>query len=138
MDWGEEPPKKENINSNSGAFASSGVQYDANATQKASAQEFGWAERTPIDYASAQSKEPAQAFFHSEEKYEYGGDYGDVGPRVPDLEAKLFNTKYRVEAGDMLNHLMSFNVIVEGSEMVKRVESVSIILSLTPEIKTVY
>jgi ATP-dependent RNA helicase DDX3X len=100
------------------------VQSSGDAT-KINPQDHGWGERSAIDYTLAMSVDPVQEDTNTTAKYEYNGDIGDIGPAAPELEATLFNTKFRVKAGEQIQHLMDFDVIVEGTEMVKRVEKVS-------------
>ena len=45
---------------------------------------------------------------------EWKDEYGDLGPEVPELEDKLFNTDFRNRQGDFLNNLEAFEVQVEG------------------------
>ncbi|KAI9866683.1 MAG: hypothetical protein M1823_009158, partial [Watsoniomyces obsoletus] len=68
-------------------------------------RQAGWAEKQPFDYDSAMAKpsdvaKPADAseapaaeggeevpgWAHNAAKYEWSQDYGDVGPKIPELE----------------------------------------------------
>ncbi len=101
----------------------------------AKAREKGWVEPQKYDY-SIYNKQEADAgtdtvqsrqheWASSAGKYEWNDEYGDVGPRVPELEHQLFNDDLRMKRGENFN-AFQFQVLVEGPvkpEPVMRVSS---------------
>jgi len=89
----------------------------------AKAREHKWVEPQKYDYsiynkqAADTNTDTAQSRQHewasSAGKYEWNDEYGDVGPRVPELEKQLFNNELRMKHGDNFN-AFQFQVLVEG------------------------
>ena len=74
-----------------------------NEDAHALAREKGWAEPQGFDYMmynaegkARQEAEEAQGldWQHSQPKYEWQEDYGEVGPAVPELEQILFRSEF--------------------------------------------
>jgi ATP-dependent RNA helicase DDX3X len=89
----------------------------------AKARGHKWVEPQKYDY-SIYNKQVADAgtdtsqsrqheWASSAGKYEWNDEYGDVGPRVPELEKQLFNDELRMRHGDNFN-AFQFQVLVEG------------------------
>ena len=49
-------------------------------------------------------------------KYEWSDEYGDVGPRNPELEKMLFEGEYIQRSGVQFEHLTGIKVTVEGED----------------------
>lgn len=89
----------------------------------AKAREHKWVEPQKYDY-SIYNKQGTDAgtdtvqslryeWASSAGKYEWNDEYGDVGPRVPELEKELFNDDLRMKHGDNFS-AFEFQVLVEG------------------------
>lgn len=70
-------------------------------------REIGFPEPQPYDYNGAAANpseaepaapgdggEEAPGWAHNAVKYEWAEEYGDVGPRIPELEAQLFQSEF--------------------------------------------
>lgn len=86
--------------------------YVAANTEKKNPQEIGWVPKQGYDYDTynKSSKElydeglapgglGAQDWASNAAKYEWNDEYGDVGPRFPELEAQLFGSEHRMRTG---------------------------------------
>ncbi len=84
-------------------------------------QEYGWVEKTTHDYATylktnkelaeAQANAPAEEvadavggvrqgdWAHNAAIYTWDDEFGDVGPKFPELERQLFGSEYHVKSG---------------------------------------
>jgi ATP-dependent RNA helicase DDX3X len=86
-----------------------------NAQAAAIAREKGWVAPQEYDYARytntephkkpAEGEENAQdlAWASSAAKYEWNEEYGDVGPRNPELEKMLFQSEFTSRVGIKFN-----------------------------------
>lgn len=90
---------------------------EASSTQAKNPQEHGWAPKTDYDYSTymKSTKELAEAEAAAKESaapgvevgswasnaatYEWNEDFGDVGPRHPELEKQLFGSENHVRIG---------------------------------------
>ena len=74
------------------------------------AREHGWVEPQKFDYETynAGSREEREAAEQAREvpawasnavKYEWSGEYGDIGPEHPELERELFKDQYKMQSG---------------------------------------
>ena len=89
----------------------------------AKAREHKWVEPQKYDYSiyNKQSGDTGTDISQSRQyewassagKYEWKDEYGEVGPRVPELEKQLFNNDLRMKHGDNFN-AFEFQVLVEG------------------------
>ncbi|KAJ5114800.1 hypothetical protein NUU61_000559 [Penicillium alfredii] len=85
------------------------------------ARERGWAEPIPYDYQSYGNKD-ARDWAGIAARYEWQDEYGDVGPRNPDLEQQLFHHEYITRVGHKLAELNAYEVkaeVPEGRDRVK-------------------
>ena len=84
----------------------------------------GWTERSAVDYATVTDQAADSGdWFGTAKVYEWKGEYGDVGPQVPELEKILFGGDFRVRQGEHLNNL-EFEVAVEGPVKIAPVRKV--------------
>lgn len=60
---------------------------------------------------------------HNAARYEWSDEYGDIGPRVPELEEQLFNKKGISSAGDALLAYREFQVVQEAAEPVRPIST---------------
>jgi ATP-dependent RNA helicase DDX3X len=73
------------------------------------ARAMGWSapepsNNQPDNGAEAQPAEGdyvEEGWMHQAQKYEWSEEYGDVGPKIPELEAQLFNKATHVQKGDL-------------------------------------
>lgn len=82
-----------------------------NAEAAALAREKGWVEPEAYDYVenTADSKPaPGENFgsgdfqwAHDAAKYEWKEEFGDVGPKIPELEEQLFQSEHLLRKGNM-------------------------------------
>ncbi|KPI44667.1 ATP-dependent RNA helicase ded1 [Cyphellophora attinorum] len=94
------------------------------------AREKGWSAPEPSNYPAengteAQSNEVPfveEAWMHSAQKYEWSEEFGDVGPKITELEAQLFNPDLKPVKGNLFEkqvsslNLTSIKVIAEAVE----------------------
>lgn len=57
-------------------------------------------------------------------RYEWLEEYGDVGPKVPELELMLYGPENRTSQGREM-HVYEYNVIYDGTEQLKPIKNVS-------------
>ncbi|KAK5938612.1 hypothetical protein PMZ80_008802 [Knufia obscura] len=101
-------------------------------------REKGWVEQQPFNYAAtAAPPAPLEAAsddkpFNGEalpgwmsraSKYEWKDEYGDVGPRVPELEKELFGSELRAKKGINFDELLSIKTVAEATERPNPVRS---------------
>lgn len=78
------------------------------------ARSHGWTEKSAINYESYQPSARDDAHWLANSRvYEWSDEYGDVGPEVPDLEAKLFNGEFIMRLGQH-SQALEFEVDVRG------------------------
>lgn len=100
-----------------GAVQAQNPQEAGGAAPTKNPQEHGWVAKTDYDYSTymKSSKELAEAEATAKESadlgvevsgwasnaaiYDWDDDYGDVGPRHPELEAQLFGSENHVRMG---------------------------------------
>ena len=58
-------------------------------------------------------------------KYEWKDDYGDVAPRIPELEKLLFGDEFHQRTGNQLDVLTSIDVTIESETKIKKIKQVS-------------
>lgn len=105
------------------------------ASGQANPQAHGWEARTPFNY-EASKPEPGTSlegdapgnddpvWAHNAAKYEWDDTFGDVGPRIPELEEALFKRDLITTLGSDLRALTEFTVTQEGPERVTHVREV--------------
>lgn len=72
----------------------------------AAAREKGWKEPKAHDYNTytASGREaPEASWGHATQRYEWLDEYGDVAPRIPELEAQLFHSDLTNRKGHKLD-----------------------------------
>lgn len=115
---------------NGGGEAPAPVIDDAESKQKREefkekAREKGWTEKTAFDYSEFQRTGGDRGGWGgAAAKYEWKEEYGDVAPRVPELEVQLFGGEFRMRRGDHSEQL-EFEVDVEAGEKFARINKVS-------------
>lgn len=87
----------------------SSFRYVPATMEKRNPMELGWVEKQQYDYETYNktSKElydeglatGALDWASNAAKYEWDDEYGDVGPRFPELEKQLFGSEYRMRTG---------------------------------------
>ena len=107
------------------------------------AQELGWAKPTKYDYEAYNNRDTSapggvggfDSTSHQAQtsdlvtwganaaKYEWNDTYGDVGPKVPELEEILFNDNFTNRKGEHIDAL-SIEVTVESEAKVPPVKEV--------------
>lgn len=93
------------------------------------ARDHGWAERQAYDYERFNGAgNNADGYHGAARVYEWQGDYGDVGPEIPELETILFGDEFQMRRGEHLEAL-DVTAMVEARENL-RVDKVR--LSLYP------
>jgi ATP-dependent RNA helicase DDX3X len=74
------------------------------------AREKGWSAPEPTTNYPAENGAEAQPtespfveqdWMHSAAKYEWNEEFGDVGPKIPELEAQLFNPELKPQKGNL-------------------------------------
>ncbi|KAJ5464263.1 DEAD/DEAH box RNA helicase [Penicillium sp. IBT 31633x] len=85
------------------------------------AREKGWTDRVPYEYAELTNNKDHRDWAGIAVRYEWKDDYGDVGPAVPELEQQLFHSDLISRAGDKLDELNSYKVVIESPNEVKAV-----------------
>jgi hypothetical protein len=91
------------------------------------AREHGYTVPVPYDYsayqddgkgsdmlASATRAAAAQAV-----RYEWKGEYGEVGPKIPELEAILFSDEFKYEAGTQRDRIEDFKTEITSNSDLK-------------------
>ncbi|KAK3064680.1 hypothetical protein LTS18_004941, partial [Coniosporium uncinatum] len=100
-----------------------------NQDRAAKARDHGFVEKTAYDYAVYGSGNDApdacndQAWGSTAARYEWSDEYGDVAPRVPELEQQLFNDAYMMRKGENLQAYNVINVTIEGPTKIAPVTS---------------
>lgn len=57
-----------------------------------------WNDRTPFNYEN-RGNESSADWAAGAARYEWEGEFGDVGPAIPELEKQLFELEYHSSAG---------------------------------------
>jgi len=105
------------------------------AEAAAKARAYGFAEPIKYDYAvygvktggDAEGEATSLPDFNwaaNAAKYEYNEEYGEVGPRIPQLEQQLYTGEHIVRTGLYITKL-HFKVTVEGPVTIHPIASVS-------------
>ena len=95
----------------------------SNVTSQAQAP--GWNEQSKFDYDKYESAEaPSEGWYGNSAVYEWKGEYGDIGPKVPLLEEQLFRGVNRMREGEHRDAL-NLEVAVAGPTKCTPVRSVS-------------
>ena len=98
-----------------------------NEEAHAAARKAGWVEPTAFDYTAADTRGPPPteavtgdedlpSWAHNAKRYEYTGEEGDIGPKVPELEEQLFRSDFQNRKGVKFDTLCSIKVVAEASE----------------------
>jgi len=84
----------------------------------------GWTEKTAFNYDEFKRQGGNDTDWHGAAKvYEWKDEYGDVGPRVEELEKMLFGGEFLMRVGDHLKNL-EYSVVIEGPEKLESIKSV--------------
>lgn len=81
---------------------------DETKAKAAELQKVGWAAQVEYDYAAYNAPIPRGGadditdWGHKAGRYEWNEEYGDVAPRIPELEKQLFNAEFQNRAGAKL------------------------------------
>jgi ATP-dependent RNA helicase DDX3X len=81
------------------------------------ARAYKWAEPKQYDYdVSGLDREHSLnlPWFSKAARYEWSDEYGDVAPRLPELEKELFSDLYITTQGERMDEYSKFNVVVQG------------------------
>ena len=118
---------------------------DVTNSKKFTAQKIsdhGWAEPTKFDYeryvkpaGPADRPEPAvttsvddsaqhPGWAANAARYEWKEEYGEVGPRVPELEERLFRNRFILRKGNQFEN-MALDVTQESSVQIRPIQRVS-------------
>jgi ATP-dependent RNA helicase DDX3X len=89
------------------------------------ARDKGWTEAKAFDYAEFQRSGGNDADFHGAGKvYEWKDEYGEVGPRVEELEVILFGGEFQMKKGEHADVLdLTANIDGPTNDSVKKVRS---------------
>lgn len=101
------------------ATITSAFTLEERAAFKEHAKEAGWIDTVPANYNHHQDSDGAQYAV-----YEWAEEYGEVGPRVPELEEQLFGGEFRMRQGQHTQAL-ELPTTVEGPMKVSPIRSVS-------------
>jgi ATP-dependent RNA helicase DDX3X len=102
------------------------------AEAEAKARDYLWAKKVDYDYtAYAPTKdgtatiEPANhvPWASSAVKYEWLEEYGEVAPRIPELEAQLFDLEFLHRTGENMSNL-DLHVKMEGAVRIEPITKV--------------
>lgn len=90
------------------------------------ARERGWAAAVPFDYAAyaAQAGDDTE-WAGAAMKYEWKDEYGDIAPRVPQLESMLYNSEDLPDRGLNFEALEAFEASVEGPKQLNPIREVN-------------
>lgn len=90
------------------------------------AQEAGWTEQTAFNYEEfARAGADDAEWFGAARVFEWNPEeYGDVAPRIPELEEVLFGGEFQQRKGEHLNAL-ELDVVVAGPEKLQPLRQVS-------------
>jgi hypothetical protein len=103
------------------------------AEAEAKARDYKWPEKVDYDYTTYAPRddrtvaiEPSQAapWASSAAKYEWLEEYGDVAPRIPELEAQLFDLEFLHRTGDNMRNL-DLHVKMEGAVRIEPITKAS-------------
>lgn len=90
------------------------------------ARDYGWNERTNLDYDKLQQIGDSNEWLGAAQVYEWKDEYGDVAPEVPELEALLYGTEQRVTEGGHRENLDEIEVLLEGPTKVAPIQKASV------------
>lgn len=90
------------------------------------ARDYGWNERTNLDYDKLQQIGDSNEWLGAAQVYEWKDEYGDVAPEVPELEALLYGTEQRVTEGGYRENLDEIEVLLEGPTKVAPIQKASV------------
>ena len=102
------------------------------------ARDKGWVEPQEYDYNAAAAPpagvaqavdQGAPSWAHNAVKYEWQEDFGDVGPKIPELEEQLFRSEFLNRKGLKFDELCSIKVTAEAKEKPAPISDVSVALS---------
>ncbi|KAK4608991.1 ATP-dependent RNA helicase DED1 [Fulvia fulva] len=95
----------------------------AKAEQHQRARDAGWTETSAFDYEAFQRNGGDDGTFYGEGKvYEWSGEYGEVGPEVPELEKVLFGSDLITREGVHRANI-EIQVALEGPTKVAKIDS---------------
>ncbi|KAF3019647.1 hypothetical protein E8E15_008591 [Penicillium rubens] len=98
----------------------SGVGPNAEAAHQI-ARDKGWTDPVPFEYAELANSKDHLEWAGVAARYEWKGEYGDIGPRVPELEEQLFSGDLIARAGAKLDALNGYKVKVESASEIESV-----------------
>jgi ATP-dependent RNA helicase DDX3X len=94
------------------------------------ARAHGWAAKTAFDYGKFTEARNNSVEWHSmSAKYEWKEEFGDVAPRLPELENILFGGEFVMRKGDHY-HNLELEVTIDGETKVDPVMEVSSLITL--------
>lgn len=91
------------------------------------AREHKWTEPQKYNYDEALlgSGESSLPWFAKAARYEWSDEYGDVAPRIPELEDQLFKDSYITTQGTHMDEYTKFTVAVSGPNEIAPAREVS-------------
>ena len=114
--------------------ATNGVGPAKNVEAAKEARDKGWVEPQEYDYSAAAAPpagvaeavdQGAQGWAHNAVKYEWKEDYGEVGPKIPELEEQLFRSEFLNRKGLKFDTLCAIKVTAEAEEKPAPIDDVS-------------
>lgn len=89
------------------------------------ARAHGWAAPIPVNHETYAAQGIDHATWQgASARYEWKDEYGDVTPRVPQLEEILFRGNNRVRVGENIDALEEFEVSVDGAARLDHITEV--------------
>lgn len=87
------------------------------------AREHGYTAPVPYDYSAYQDDgkgsdmlaSATRAAAAQAARYEWKGEYGEVGPKIPELEAILFSDEFKYEAGTQRDRIEDFRTEITSN-----------------------
>ena len=115
--------------------ATNGVGPVKNVEAAKEARDKGWVEPQEYDYSAAAAPpagvaqavdQGAPSWAHNAVKYEWQEDFGDVGPKIPELEEQLFRSEFLNRKGLKFGDLCAIKVTAEAEEKPAPISDVSV------------
>ena len=92
----------------------------------ARARAAGWRERSIFNYAVFQRMGGNDGnWLGQAQGYDWRDEYGEVGPQVPELEAKLFGGESKMKKGDRIDIFENVEINIDGPDKLEPVRNVS-------------
>ena len=117
------------------AAATNGAGPVKNVEAAKEARDKGWVEPQEYDYSAAAAPptgvaqavdQGAPSWAHNAVKYEWQEDFGDVGPKIPELEEQLFRSEFLNRKGLKFDDLCAIKVTAEAEEKPAPISDVSV------------